>query len=171
MKSKTTILVIVISVILSGMIFFGNKYYQKYLNDQADVIIMKNASIEDIDLESKKINIYVFWGDGCPHCEELFQFLESIRSKYGKYYNVYGFEVWYDEENGELMDKFKEEFGETPGSRGVPYFIVGDESFVGYQRNINREIRKTIVSKYKNRKKVKKFEDIFNKKEEEEINK
>jgi len=167
MKSNTTVLVIVISVILSSIIYLGNRYYQDNQNAHADVVILKNATIEDIDTSQKKINIYVFWGDGCPHCKELFRFLESIKSKYGRYYNVYGFEVWYDEENGKRMDQFKEEFGEKTGSRGVPYFIIGDEAFIGYQSDMNKEIKTTIMNKYKNRTKVKKFENILLKKEEE----
>lgn len=164
MKNKTTIFVIVLSLILASIIYIGNKRYQDYQNEKAEAIILRHATVEEIDGDSRKINIYVFWGDGCPHCEELFEFLESIKSKYGKYYNVYGFEVWYDEENGKIMDQFKKEFGEEPGSRGVPYFIVGDELFLGYQSSMNKEIKNTIVSKYKDRKKIKKFEDILQEK-------
>ena len=92
MKIKTNILVIVISLILGGGIYFGNQFYQNYLNQKTDTIILKNATLDSIDWSSNKINIYVFWGDGCPHCEELFDFLESIRRNYRKYFNVYGFQ-------------------------------------------------------------------------------
>ncbi len=170
MKNKTTIFVIIISLLLASIIYIEMNRYREYQSEKAEAIILKQAAIEDIKKESNKINIYVFWGDGCPHCEELFEFLESIKSKYGKYYNVYGFEVWYEEENRKLMDQFKEELKEETGSRGVPYFIVGDESFLGYQSSMNQEIKDTIESKYKERKNVKQFEDIL-KKKDKEINK
>lgn len=170
MKNKTTIFVIIISLLLASIIYIEMNRYREYQSEKAEAIILKQATIEDIKKESDKINIYVFWGDGCPHCEELFEFLENIKSNYGKYYNVYGFEVWYEEENRKLMDQFKEELKEETGSRGVPYFIVGDESFLGYQSSMNQEIKDTIESKYKERKNVKQFEDIL-KKKDKEINK
>ena len=161
MKTRSNILAIVMIIIVGTIVYIANESYQDYLEEQSNTIILRNATLEDISQESKKINIYVFWGSGCPHCKELFEFLESIRNKYGKYYNVYGFEVWDNEENGELMDSFKKELKEKTGKREVPYFIVGDESFLGYQNSMNKEIKETIRTKYKNRKTVKKFNNIL----------
>ena len=166
MKTKSNILAIIIIIIIGTSVYIANEYYQDYLDEQSNTIILKDAKLEDISQESKKINIYVFWGSGCPHCEELFRFLESIRSNYGKYYNVYGFEVWDNEENGKIMDSFKEEFKEETGKRSVPYFIIGDEPFIGYPSSMNREIKETIRTKYKNRKEINKFENILENKEE-----
>jgi len=165
MKTRNNILIFVIIIVIGTIVYIANEYYQDYLDEQSNTIILRNATVEDIDLESKKLNIYVFWGNGCPHCEELFQFLENIRNKYGKYYNVYGFEVWDNEENGKIMDQFKEQFKEETGKRQVPYFIIGDKKFLGYQSSMNKEIKDTIRTKYKNRKTVKKFADILKKDE------
>ncbi len=162
MKIKTNILVIVISLILGGGIYFGNQFYQNYLNQKTDTIILKNATLDSIDWSSNKINIYVFWGDGCPHCEELFDFLESIRRNYRKYFNVYGFEVWYHEENGKIMDNVKEELGEQSGSRAVPYFIIGDQQISGFDDSTKKEIKDLITSKYKNKKDIKQLKSLKN---------
>ena len=53
------------------------------------VKINRNSTLSDITFQNDKINLYFFWGDGCPHCEELFSFLESIQNEYGKYFNVF----------------------------------------------------------------------------------
>ena len=124
-------------------------------------VFTRTAKLSDITFEEDKINIYFFWGDGCPHCEELFTFLESIKSEYNEYFNLYGFEVWYNEDNGQIMDYFQEELGETVGSRSVPYYIIGDKSFSGYSSDMNEEILDTIEEKYENRQDIKSFEGIL----------
>lgn len=135
--------------------FKGNTEYNKsYIN--------KNSKFDDIRIESEKINIYVFWGDGCPHCEELLIFLENIYKEYKEQVNIYAFEVWYNNENGKIMDLFLDELDGKVGSRSVPYFIIGDKSFEGYTSNMDEEIINTIISKYKNRESINKFENIFN---------
>ena len=54
-----------------------------------------------------KINVYFFHGDGCPHCENATKFFDSIKKEYEKYYNLEKYEVWYNEENSNLMEKFR----------------------------------------------------------------
>ncbi|KKT07630.1 MAG: putative membrane protein, partial [Candidatus Nomurabacteria bacterium GW2011_GWB1_43_19] len=34
------------------------------------------------DLAADPINIYFFWGEGCPHCEKEKPFLETLEEKY-----------------------------------------------------------------------------------------
>lgn len=153
MKNKTTILVILISLILSCGIYFGIKVNQERGNQNSEVVILKDAIIDEIDYQSKKINIYVFWGNGCPHCEELFEFLESIKSEYGKYFNVYGFEIWHNKSNGEIMDQLKEKLGEKRGSRSVPYYIIENKSMLGFDESKKEEIKNLIIYQYKNLKK------------------
>ena len=124
-------------------------------------VFTRTAKLSDITFEEDKINIYFFWGDGCPHCEELFTFLESIKDEYNEYFNLYGFEVWYNEDNGKIMDYFQEELDETVGSRSVPYYIIGDKSFAGYTSSMNEEILDTIKEKYNNRQDIKNFEGVL----------
>lgn len=124
-------------------------------------IFTRTAKLSDITFEKDKINIYFFWGDGCPHCEELFTFLESIKDEYNEYFNLYGFEVWYNEDNGKIMDYFQDKLGETVGSRSVPYYIIGDKSFAGYTSSMNEEILDTIKEKYNNRQDIKNFEGVL----------
>lgn len=75
-------------------------------------IVDENNFPKDIDLanivkEDNKVNIYFFWGKGCPHCEQEHEFFENIKEKYGDYYNLYTFETWYNEENAKLNLYFR----------------------------------------------------------------
>ena len=73
--------------------------------------------------ESKEVNVDLFRGEGCPHCQEAEEWLESIEEEYGSYFKVVDYEVWYNQENSELMTEVAKARGES--AEGVPYIIIG----------------------------------------------
>lgn len=107
----------------------------------------KNVQLESVTREENKVNIYFFWGDGCPHCEEEFKFFESIKEDYGKLYNLYPFEVWYNKENKENLDVFASQMNDT--ITGVPYTIIGNKTFKGFKESYKEEWIKTIETESK----------------------
>lgn len=120
----------------------------------------KTASLGDIVFEDK-VNIYMFWGDGCPHCEDFFNYIAMITPEYGNYFNLYGFEVWYNAENRVIMDKFKKELlGET-GVYEVPYIIIGDEVIEGFAMSMGEEVLNLILDKYDNLDSINKYSKII----------
>lgn len=159
---KKEILILLFSVIIASLIglIIINNIFNK---DNENYIFVRNATISEIDTSNKKINVYVFWGDGCPHCEELLEYLKDSQKKYGKYYNVYGFEIWKNKENATLKDKFAEEIGDTDkiGSMSVPYYIIGDKSKSGYGSNMNEDIVNLILEKYEEKDSINTFESII----------
>ena len=52
---------------------------------------------------SKKVNVYFFRGDGCPHCAEAEEWFESINEELGDKYELKDYEVWNNQDNSELM--------------------------------------------------------------------
>lgn len=121
--------------------------------------INRYSNINEITYSEDKINIYVFWGNGCPHCEKLFEFLESEQKDYSKYYNIYAFEVWENEENEKLMNRFADKLNDK--LNGVPYFIIGDQSFKGFVEEDKEKILNTIKEKYENRSSIETFKDVI----------
>lgn len=109
---------------------------------------LQDVSLDNVMREDNKVNIYFFWGNGCPHCEKEFEFFESIKEKYGDYYNLYTFETWYNEENSKLIYTFAEAMEEE--LKGVPYTIIGNKSFIGFNESYKKNIIKTIESQYQN---------------------
>lgn len=77
----------------------------------------------------EKIKLYFFHGDGCPHCALEEKFLEKVEKKYDDI-DIVRYEVWYNKENQELMQKTSEKFGVT--TNGVPLTIVGSTYKIGY---------------------------------------
>ena len=146
MKNKNLKMVfIVITCILIVLVIFIN-INKKMVS--AESKIEYNSSVDDITFNDK-VNIYFFWGNGCPHCKEESIFFNKIYNDYSKYFNIYAFEVWYNESNANLMQEFAKELKETPN--GVPYLIIGNKSFVGFNASMEDSIKEEIINQYNNK--------------------
>lgn len=159
MKKIIVIIVILLAISLTGIVVLSSKKDKQENTDSKN--ISYESKLTDIKFNDK-VNIYLFYGKGCPHCEALFTYFEGIKSKYSKYYNLYAFEVWYNEDNGKTMDYFLEKFDKKVSSRSVPFLIIGDEAFEGYSSSMNQKIIDTIEEKYKNKDNIKDFSDVLN---------
>lgn len=101
---------------------------------------------ETTNEESKKVKIYFFRGEGCPHCAEAEEYFDSIKDEYGEYYEIIDYETWYNTENADLLQKVGEARNEE--ITGVPYILIGNKSWSGYSSDMNDEIISTIKSEY-----------------------
>jgi thiol-disulfide isomerase/thioredoxin len=104
--------------------------------------------LEGVVKEDGKVNIYLFWGNGCPHCKKEFDFLESIKDEYGSYFNLYSFEVWYNEENAKILQVFAHYMNDEV--TGVPYTIIGNLSFNGFGEQEKKEMMEAIKNQHQN---------------------
>lgn len=98
-----------------------------------------------------QVTIYLFRGNGCAYCRNFLTYLNSIVDEYGDMFKVVSFEVWYDEDNA----KFMEEIATFMNSKadGVPFIIIGDKVFPGYNETFNDQIIEKIKSEYNSKKK------------------
>jgi glutaredoxin len=100
----------------------------------------------------EKINVYIFRGEGCPHCEEAITWFTDTLSKdkeYSEYYNLVQYEVWYDEDNNKLMSSVAKELG-TQAS-GVPFIVVGEKYFSGFSASESpKALKEAIKEAYNN---------------------
>lgn len=110
-----------------------------YSSDYKDVV----APIIGTKIDDNKINLYLFKGDGCPHCAQEEKWLKEIKTKYKDYLNVYEFEVWYNKENSNYLSEVRNALGDTK-SRGVPYTVIGNSYFAGYSEAIGSRIESKI---------------------------
>lgn len=97
--------------------------------------------VVDKKVEEGKINLYLFHSDNCPHCKKEKEFLKAIESKYQNV-NIYMFEVSKNRENSSLMKSVKTLMGENES--GVPFTVIGEKSFLGYNEFVGNQIEKTI---------------------------
>ena len=107
---------------------------------------MTNVSAE----KNEKINVYLFRGEGCPHCAEAEEFFDELKEdeEYGKYYTLVDYEVWYDEDNSKFMEKVAKKLNTEVG--GVPFIVIGEKYFSGYASSMSDDIKSTIKAAYEN---------------------
>ena len=92
-------------------------------------------------LEDDTISVYLFYGDGCPHCAEEKKFLSSIKDDYDDVEFIY-FEVWYNSENSDFLSEVKDKLNVTRS--GVPVTVIGETTFVGYSSALEGKIKRAI---------------------------
>lgn len=106
----------------------------------------QDTTTEATEEVSKEVPIYFFFGDGCSYCAAAEAWFDEIEAEYGSKFEVKGYETWYSQENAELMQKVAAARNET--ADGVPYIIIGDQSWAGFADEYKNEILSKIDSVY-----------------------
>lgn len=98
---------------------------------------------KNVFAQQKKVEIYFFWGQGCPHCAEEKPFLEKLKQKYPQL-EVKAFEVYYNKENQDLFQKVASAYNTQV--EGVPTTFIGKDFVVGFgsEETTGKEIEKLI---------------------------
>ncbi len=73
--------------------------------------------------------IYLFHGNGCPHCEAVIEEFEE--RGYFEKYPIQQKEVYFDRENARLFTTLLDELDVPLERRGVPTVVIGNEVLVG----------------------------------------
>lgn len=172
-----------LGVIICGLIFFLSPIIVKAealdLSKYSSTNLQESLFDEEIssDLGSYKetddqINIYLFRGKGCSHCHEFLEYVSTdLIKEYGNYFKIVSYEVWGNEDNAELFKKVATFMGDS--GRGVPYIIIGNQSFVGYISTMNDDIiaalKKAYENKYDVMEEIKKAPEVEENEETEEV--
>lgn len=83
----------------------------------------------NIKAETNQVNLYLFYGRECLHCEDLLEVLEDIKVDYPNL-KVYKYEVWHNSNNVKLWRKVEEKLKQP--ATGVPYTVIGNKVYTGY---------------------------------------
>ena len=92
-------------------------------------------------LEEEKVKLYLFYGDGCPHCADEKEFLSSIEDKYPNL-EIIKYEVWYNVENANLLSQVQNKLHIS--RNGVPTTVIGEDFFIGYTESMGMKIERAI---------------------------
>jgi thiol-disulfide isomerase/thioredoxin len=74
--------------------------------------------------------LYLFWGEGCPHCADEKEFLKLLQQQYPAL-EMRWFEVWDHPEFAKLADQLRKAYNEKLS--GVPMTILGDQLIIGFR--------------------------------------
>lgn len=88
-----------------------------------------------LNVDAKEVNVYMFYGEGCPHCEAAYKYLNSIKKSHEL--NIYRYEVLNNSEN---RKKFKEiaDYLEYSAS-SVPFTVINNTAIIGYTDNVTSD--------------------------------
>lgn len=95
----------------------------------------------------KHLNIYLFYGDGCPHCAEEEEWFKTYLEK-NKNIKIHRYEVWYDKDNQEKYSKVHEILNDK--SSGIPYLVIGESVISGFDKDLTPERIRNAVEYYRN---------------------
>lgn len=158
---KKVLLVAMLVLLLLPVVSFAKteKYASMNLEETfaSEGIELANADYQEND---KQIPIYLFRGNNCSVCRSFLEYLNSIIEEYGKYFKLVSYEVWSDQRNANLYSDVAEFFDKQP--RGVPFIVIGDQVFEGYNEVYNSQIKEAILDLYNSKDRYDVFEEMEN---------
>ncbi|MBU0707335.1 hypothetical protein KKG41_03110 [Patescibacteria group bacterium] len=77
----------------------------------------------------EKVTAYLFYGDGCPHCEKEIKYLDTLTEEFPEL-EIMKYEVWNNSGNARKFEKAVKKIGAS--NAGVPVLIIGDTAVNGY---------------------------------------
>jgi cytochrome c biogenesis protein CcdA/thiol-disulfide isomerase/thioredoxin len=92
--------------------------------------------------ETNTAVLYLFWGDGCPHCTAENQFLGELKGKYPAL-ELRSFEVFNHDDNRQLFSDLVKAFGQE--AKSVPTTILGDNIWIGFSESIAKDIESRVA--------------------------
>lgn len=115
-------------------------------DDNSSDNVQQNAENSD-ENQDRKVKVYFFRGETCPHCAQAEKFFESIQEEYGHLFEIKDYEVYNNASNSKLMDQLAEMRGDNE-RRGIPYIIIGNKSWTGYASELDSAIIEAIKTEY-----------------------
>ncbi len=125
MKHKRSLFIFILCVITVAFFAISTQVYG-----------MDHPSQQD-----DQVDIYFFWGEGCPYCLLAKPVLEQVAEQNPRV-NLHNFEIYHDQDNLELFFAFCDAYGIEP--RAVPTTFLADQHWIGYSDDVQIAIEKTI---------------------------
>jgi glutaredoxin len=93
---------------------------------------VSNEDVEKIlngeDRKNVSVSILMYYGDGCPHCENTLSLLNALNQSYN--ISLEKKEVWYNKANSNEMYALYSSFGANNDTAGVPTMLVDRKMMV-----------------------------------------
>lgn len=98
--------------------------------------------VNSVEEDSEKVQVYFFYGEGCPHCAKEDAFLETMLDKYPEL-EVKKFETYNTPENWYFYQAMAAAYNIS--ANGVPGMFVGEQSWVGFSDDLGVEMENFIA--------------------------
>lgn len=104
---------------------------------------------KDYKENDKQVVVYLFRTPTCQHTKPILEYFNSISITHGEYFRLVSYDLSSNKEN----ENFFKEVGKFMGDEalGVPYFIIGSRSTLGFNEQEKDIIGQWIMDEYNNK--------------------
>ncbi|MCM1053140.1 MAG: hypothetical protein NC483_04120 [Ruminococcus sp.] len=134
-------------------------------NNYTETNINTNKNNDNLNYDkanARIVTIYLFRGEGCPHCEDAIDFFNTIKNDYK--INIEIYEVWQNTNNKALMQEIANKTN-NENLNSVPFIVFDNgESLIGFGNSTETKIKENIIklSKEEDTQYIKNIIDNFN---------
>ena len=118
LNKRLSIFVLLIGLFVSSLFFGGET--------ESASVEMDNFSAF---LDGNGLDVYLFYGQGCPHCAKVEPFLAEMEQTYPL--QLHKYDIYSNRSSLSLFDEYSNKYGLPLERRGVPAVFVSDTYFVG----------------------------------------
>lgn len=111
------------------------------------ILILLIIPFSFLNGKEKEINLHLFYGKECPHCEKEIEYLNNY-IKENSFINLYKYEIWHNKANQKRYVEVKELLNTSKS--GVPFLVIGNQVIVGFGENYTEEAIESIIKYYLN---------------------
>ncbi len=95
-------------------------------------------------LAAQPVDLYFFYGQGCPICAQAEVFLGELSRKYPDL-KVKSFEVFYNQENKKVYLALGQAYNLNLSQIPVPVILIAEKSFTSYNSGISSTIEQAVI--------------------------
>lgn len=110
------------------------------------ILILLIFILFPLNVAAKEVNLYLFYGQECPHCKEELAYLEELKQTYE--FNIIKYETWHNEENAKLLTEIKSKL--KMNNPYVPFTVIDNLGLTGFNENTKVQIENRIKYCLKN---------------------
>ncbi len=113
-------------------------------NNNSSIIYQSSTenNNENVNSMNNKVTVYIFRGEGCPHCTAAEAYFKSIIDNYD-YLDVKMYETWKNTNNEKLKEEVCQNLNNI-SCRGVPLIIIGNYHLNGFNERFTEELQTQI---------------------------
>ncbi len=94
------------------------------------VLFLGVVFLNPVKAENNKVELKLFYGEGCPHCALEREFLKKIEAKYRDKISIFEYEIYYRPENAQIFGNLVKDL--KIETAGVPLLLIGNDYVLGY---------------------------------------
>lgn len=154
-----------ITILVALVMFIPNAVFAStQALDIIDTIesIELTPTVDDYKETDEQVMIYLFRWETCEHCHDAIEFFNGILPEYKDKIKMRSFETSRNEDNKQLQMRIANFFDQPEAKQGVPYIIIGENTFYGFGSTTGAKIKKAIDNVYSEKDKY----DVFDAMEE-----